>query len=74
MKINIIKNPAGTYSYVSWRLPLALADFVPADRAAIMGGRCVDTPAGPMEPKWPSFKTSTEAVEYARQRGFEAAL
>lgn len=70
----VIKNPAGTYSYVG-RIPVVLGNQVPATVADIMGGRAhrynEDTPGDCYTWKFPNFPTRTEAVEFAAQRGVE---
>ena len=43
--LHVMKNPAGTYSYVG-SLPVALAEVVPANRAAVLGQRVFFDDAG----------------------------
>lgn len=55
--LHVIKNPAGTFSFVG-TVPAALATWVPASTAAVMGGRAVTAPNGAVvEPEWPVFPT-----------------
>lgn len=70
----VIKNPAGTYSYVG-RIPVVLGNRIPATKSDIMGGRAYryneDDPGNCYTWKFPVFPTRGEAVEFAAQRGVE---
>ena len=73
--IHVIKNPAGTYSFVG-TLPATLGNIVKADRAAIMGNRTLDerAPNGDIQMiKFPVFVTRADAIIYADERGFEVS-
>lgn len=70
--LHVMKNPAGTYSYVG-SLPLALAEVVPADRAAVLGQRAFFDDAGKvMMHKFPVFSSVEEALQFAAAKGFVA--
>lgn len=70
--IHIIKNPAGTYSFVG-TLPAALGNVVKADRAAIYGNRTLNE-RGPNNEilmiKFPVFHARAGAILHADKRGF----
>jgi hypothetical protein len=71
--IHVIKNPAGTYSFVG-TLPADLGDVVTADRAAIYGNRTLDK-RGPNNEiqmiKFPVFHSRANAILHADSRGYE---
>jgi hypothetical protein len=67
--LHIIKNPAGTYSYVG-SIPVSLGYEVPADRSAVMGGRSFRNAEGKLvEWEFPVFKTEQEAKDFAISKG-----
>ena len=69
--LHVIKNPAGTYSYVG-TIPVFLGDIVKADRAAIMGNRTLSQrgPNGEIQMvRFPVFKTRADAILHAESRG-----
>lgn len=69
--LHVLKNPAGTYSYVG-TIPTALAEIVPADTAAVMGGRAFRNEEGKaMMYKFPVFATRAEAMDFAEAKGFD---
>lgn len=70
--LHVIKNPAGTYSYVG-TVPVVLAEVVPADRAAVLGQRAFIDKATDkiMMYKSPVFATAAEAVAFAASKGLE---
>lgn len=68
--LHIIKNPAGTYSYVG-NVPAALCDIVPASRADVVGGRAWESVDGElMTAKVKSFTSYEEAETAALMAGF----
>ncbi len=67
--VHIIKNPAGTFSFVG-TLPAALATLVPATTADIMAGRAFTAPNGAVvAPKFPVFATAADAAAFAAGLG-----
>lgn len=67
--LHINKNPAGTYGYVG-SVPTVLATVVPADTAAVMGGRAfLDDSGNAMMYKFPLFDSEQAARDYAAERG-----
>lgn len=70
--LHILKNPAGTYSYVG-SIPVELAEIVPADRAAVLGQRAfIDKATDKVVMyKFPVFKTRDEAFAFAEAKGFD---
>ncbi len=69
----IIKNPAGTYSFAG-RIPTNLGCEAPATKADIMGQRAHYNDRGELVTwKFPVFKTESEAIKYARERGHSPA-
>ena len=69
MPCSIIKNPAGTFSYVG-SIPTVLGEERPATRADILGNRTHRNSAGEIVVwKFPVFPTMKAAVEYAQDRG-----
>jgi hypothetical protein len=70
----VIEFPSGRFGYVG-SIPTALGSEVPADRSAIMGGRAHRDATGQLvEWSFPSFATEVEAITYAAERGFTAAV
>lgn len=70
--LHVLKNPAGTYSYVG-SIPVELAEVVPADRAATLGQRAfIDDNGKVMMYKFPVFQSLEEAVSFAASKGFVA--
>lgn len=68
MNIHIIKNPAGTYSFVGC-LPSVLGDEVDATKADVLGCRAYLNEAGELKViKFPSFPTYDEAAAHAQVR------
>ncbi len=72
MKINIIKNPAGTYSLVG-RIPTDVCELVEASAADVMGGRAFKDGEKVVTWKTPVFKTLEAACSYIQSRGHEVA-
>lgn len=69
--LHVIKNPAGTFSYVG-SIPTDLGRQVPATTAAVMGQRAFRADDGSIvEWKFPVFATREEAVQFAAERGHE---
>jgi len=69
--LHVLKNPAGTYSYVG-SIPVELASVVPADRAAVLGQRAFFDEEGNLKMyKFPVFKTRAEAMSFAEEKGFD---
>ena len=69
--VHVIKNPAGTFSFVG-TLPMVLADMVPAASDDIRGGRAYTAPNGSIvAPKFPVFTSREDAISYARNRGIQ---
>lgn len=69
--LHVIKNPAGTYSYVG-SIPMELATLVPMTKAGALSGRAFkDADGNYVEPKFPVFPTEAEAVAFAESKGFE---
>ena len=69
--LHVLKNPAGTYSYVG-SIPVELAEVVPADRAATLGQRAfIDDNGKVMMYKFPVFATREEAMSFAEEKGFD---
>lgn len=66
MGLHIIKNPAGTYSFVG-SIPANLCEWVPATSADVMAGRAQKNPnTGTwVAPKKPIFTEVTAAVDFA---------
>ena len=73
--LHILKNPAGTYSYVG-SIPVELAEIVPADRAAVLGQRAFIDKATDkvMMYKFPVFTSQEAAVAFAAGKGFSVKL
>lgn len=69
--LSVIKNPAGTYSYVG-SIPHALGEPVPATKSDVAGGRAYWGPnkKGLFVTKFPVFKTRADAVAHASEYGF----
>lgn len=69
--LHIIKNPAGSYSYVG-SIPAILGMEVPASTAAVMGQRAYRNERGDIvELRFPVFKSKADALEYANAHGCE---
>jgi hypothetical protein len=69
--LHVLKNPAGTYSYVG-SIPTALAEIVSADASAVMGGRAFrDEEGKTVMYKFPVFSTRAEAMDFAEAKGFD---
>lgn len=70
--LHVLKNPAGTYSYVG-SIPVELASVVPADRAAVLGQRAFFDEEGNLKMyKFPIFQSLEEAVSFAASKGLVA--
>ena len=69
---HIIKFPSGQWGYVG-AIPLCLGELVPADRSAVLGCRTIPGENGPMMFKAKTFKTETEARNYATIQGVTLA-
>lgn len=69
--LHIIKNPAGTYSYVG-SVPAVLGMEIPANTSAVLGCRAYRNERGELvELKFPTFKSEADAREYASAHGCE---
>ena len=69
--LHVIKNPAGTFSYVG-SIPVVLAVAVPASMSAVMGQRSFRNAAGEiLEWKFPVFSSRDQAVNFAVAKGLE---
>jgi hypothetical protein len=70
--LHVIKNPAGTYSYVG-QIPADLCYIVPATKSDVMGGRAwIDKVNGDLVTyKTPIFKSRENAVRYATDHGYK---
>jgi hypothetical protein len=69
--LHVIKNPAGTWSYVG-SIPTALAKAIPASTSAVMGQRSFRSENGEiLEWRFPVFDTREEAVAFAQSKGCE---
>lgn len=67
--LHVIRNPRGTYSYVG-TIPTDLAEIVPADTPAVMGGRAFRAESGDLcMYRFPVFATLEAAVDFALERG-----
>ncbi len=67
--LHVIKNPAGTYSYVG-SLPPSLANVALATKSDVMGGRAYRGKDGELLVlKFPCFKTREDAVLFAESLG-----
>ena len=72
-QLTIIKNPAGTYSFVG-SIPTILGKQIPASKAAVMGCRSFYNDEGALvEWKFPCFPTLEEAMQHATNNGVQAA-
>lgn len=68
----VIQFPSGRYGYVG-SVPMTLGTMVPATQSDVMGGRAVRDDSGALvAPKFPTFETANEAVEFAEFRGLNA--
>jgi len=71
MGLHIMKNPAGTYSFVG-SIPLVLAEIVQPTKADIMAGRYFTDQDGNVQGyKFPVFATEAEGREFAASKGQE---
>lgn len=69
--LHIIKNPAGTFSFVG-SIPLVLAKIVEPTKADIMAGRYFKDPDGKVRGyKFPVFTTEQAGRDYATSKGQE---
>lgn len=69
--LHVIKNPAGTYSYVG-SIPTVLGYTVPANTSAVLGCRAFRNDAGELvEWKFPVFKSRGDAILFAVLKGCE---
>jgi hypothetical protein len=69
--LHVIKNPAGTFSYVG-TIPTVLAKAIPASTSAVMGQRAFRGENGEiLEWRFPVFPTLEAAVAFARSKGCE---
>ena len=69
--LHIVKNPAGTYSYVG-NVPAVLCSIVPASKADVMGGRAFrDEHGAIVTNKAPVFSSWIAAWDTAVSFGFE---
>lgn len=69
--LHVIKNPAGTYSFVG-SIPRALGNQVKPTSDDIIAGRYYETDNGEiLTTKFPVFGTYEEAVLHAKSRGYE---
>lgn len=70
-KLSVIKNPAGTYSYVG-SIPTVLGTEVSATKSDIMGQRWHKNEAGETVTwKFPVFQSESEAIAYATSKGVQ---
>ena len=69
--LHVMKNPAGTYSFVG-TIPAKLGKLVPATKEDVMGGRAHKHPETGelLTIKFPVFGSRSEAVDYALCLGF----
>jgi hypothetical protein len=73
MSLHVIRNPAGTYSYVG-TVPAALGVEAPATRADVMGGRSYfNANRETVAVRWPVFPSRAEALAHASAHGYEVA-
>lgn len=75
MGLHVMKNPAGTFSYVG-TIPANLGKAVVATMADIMGGRAQRNPhtGEAMVLKFPVFKTRKEAIHFASFHGHNVVI
>lgn len=70
--LHVIQFPSGRFGFVG-SLPLDMATMVPANTSAVMGGRAIRNERGELvEPKWPTFDTSSAAVDFAAKHNHKA--
>jgi hypothetical protein len=67
------------YSTKRWgfvgTLPIALATLVPADTSAAMGGRAFRDDSGALVmPKFPTFETNVDALNFAASRSVKVIV
>ena len=68
--LHVIKNPAGTYSFVG-SVPSSLGNIVPANSSDIMALRAWENDNGELfVVKFPVFKNKKDAVNYASKYGY----
>ena len=66
----VIKNPAGTYSYVG-SIPRDLGKPAPANSSDVAGQRAYrDNDGNLMVTKFPTFETEADAIGYAESKGY----
>lgn len=70
--LHVIQFPSGKFGYVG-TLPRDLACMVTPTILDIMAGRAVETPRGYLVPRFPTFDSREEAVDFAVGRGHEVA-
>lgn len=70
-RTHLIQFPSGRWGYVGL-LPLALGTELAATKSDVLGGRAYRNAAGELvAPKFPSFATAAEAIEFAASKGVE---
>ena len=67
--LHIIRNPAGTYSYVG-TIPTELATMKPTTRDDVMGGRAFSKDGAVFTWKFPVFNTRQAAIQHAAEHGY----
>ena len=68
--LHVIRFPSGRYGFVG-SIPKALGTEIPANKAAVMGGRAFRNAEGEIvEIKFPVFETEDAAREFAASRGY----
>ncbi len=72
--LHVIQFPSGRFGYVG-KLPVELAQEVPATKSDVTGGRAHWGPDNKtlLAYKWPTFSTNADAREFAAARGFPIA-
>ena len=69
--LHVIKNPAGTFSYVG-SLPIELGELVKPTPSDIMAGRFIRQEGVVFAVKFPAFNTAEKALQFASEKGFTA--
>ena len=69
MGLHVIKNPAGTFSFVG-SIPQELGERVKPTSSDIMAGRFYMDGEIAYAVKFPVFKTKEDAVSHAKKSGF----
>ena len=69
MGLHVIKNPAGTFSFVG-SIPLELGKRVKPTSSDIMAGRFFMDGETAYAVKFPVFKTKEDAINHAKKSGF----